>query len=418
MSKLALLGGTPVRRSPPAARWPVHDERERANLLRALETGDWGGFPEPAPIAGEFAARFAAHHDAHAGVCVANGSVSLEVALVALGLEAGDEVIVPALTWVATGVAPIHVNAVPVFVDVEPGTWCIDPDALEAAITPRTRAVIPVHLGCQIADLDRLLAIAGRHGLALIEDCAHAHGARWRGRGVGSYGALGSFSFQSSKLMTAGEGGILVGSDDELLQRCHSVVNCGRRAPGYASFPGSVLGINGRITEFQAAILLAQLERLPEATARREAGAAYLEAGFRKIGGLAPLPRDERITTRGIYQLLVRYEPEAFAGVHRDRVLRALGAEGVHFDGPFYVPLPEHPLLQARSAQWPMLRERYGDGIAGSATDPGLRFPVASRAAHEQAVWIHHPYLVGDRPDLDAILEAVAKVKEHAADLR
>ena len=423
MSKLALFGGTPVRDAehPIAVPWPRFDERERAGLLAVLESRAWGGYPEPSPRAAEFAAAFAAYHDAAYGICCTNGSVTLEVALQALDLEAGDEVIVPTLTWIATGVAPIHLNAVPVFVDVDPDTYCMDPAQVEAAITPRTRGIILVHLGSQIADLDRLLEITRRHDLFLIEDCAHAHGGEWRGRGVGSHGDFGSFSFQVSKLMTSGEGGAVITSDEGLAARAHSVVDCGRQDAqgcGLKGFSPRLLGVNSRITEFQAAILLGQLARLAEDTRRREEAIAHLQAGLAEIGGLTPLPRDERITARSAYQLLLKYDRDAFGGVHRHKVLEALAAEGVECDGPFYVPMHLHPLMHAESRHWPHLRERYGDGIKAPETQAKLSFPVAHHAAAEEAVWLHYPYLMGERADLDALLEAVAKVKAHAHELR
>jgi dTDP-4-amino-4,6-dideoxygalactose transaminase len=190
--KLAVSGGTPVFEKPLNPPWPVFDAREKQYLIEALEARGWGGFPEPMPQAAKFAARFAEAHGAKHGICCANGSVTLEIALMALGIRAGDEVIVPTYTWIATGSAPIHLNAVPVIVDVEPDTYCIDPAAVEAAITPRTVGIIPVHLGCGVADLDRLQEIARKHKLWIIEDCAHAHGAAWRGRPVGAWGELGS----------------------------------------------------------------------------------------------------------------------------------------------------------------------------------------------------------------------------------
>jgi len=416
--RLALLGGAPVWVRPPAARWPEGNAAEREALLRAFEDRVWGGYPEPGPRADEFARRFAAAHDARHGICAANGSLALEVALAALGLEAGDEVIVPVYTWVASAACAVRLNAVPVFVDVDPRSWCIDPDALEAAIGERTRAVIPVHLGASLADLDRILEIASRHGLRVVEDCAHAHGARWRHKGAGSWGDLGSFSFQTSKLMTAGEGGALVTSDDELAARCHSLVNCGRHEGAYAHLDEWLFGTNARITELQAAVLLAQLERLPALTERRARALERLARGLGEVGGLAPLPRDERVTTQSAYEWVLRYDAEAFGGVPRQRFLEALAAEGVEAHGPFYVPLPDHPLMNARSAQWPMLRERYGAGIRSPENRSRLHFPVARRAAYEEAVWLHHAHLLGEPEDLDRIVEAVAKVKRHAEALR
>jgi len=416
--KLALLGGAPVCERAPAALWPEPGEAERRALLEALEEGQWGGYPSPGPRAAAFAARFAAFHDARHGICATNGSVTLEVALTALGLEAGDEVIVPAYTWIATAACAVRTNAVPVFVDSEPRTFCIDPDAVEAAITPRTRALVPVHLGASVADLDRLLEIARRHDLRVVEDCAHMHGARWRERGVGSWGDLGSFSFQTSKLVTAGEGGAILTRDDELAARCHSVVNCGRHEGDYAHLQEWLFGTNARMTEFQAAVLETQLDRLPERTERRAAAIARLTQGLAQVGGLEPLPLDERVTTRAAYEWVLRYDAEGFAGIPRDRFLQALAAEGVHADGPFYVPLPDHPLMNARSAQWPMLRERYGDGIRAAETLRRLDFPVARRAAYEEAVWLHHATLLASPEELDQVVEAVAKVSRHADGLR
>ncbi len=416
MSKLAIHGGDPVCGDPPAARWPEAGEAERRALLAAFEEGDWGGYPEPGPRAAAFAEAFARSHDCAHAICAANGSVTLEAALVALGVEAGDEVIVPAYTWIATAACAIRTNAVPVFVDVEPRSWCIDPDAVQAAVTERTRAIIPVHLGASLADLDRLVEIAERHDLALIEDCAHAHGARWRERGVGSWGAVGSFSFQTSKLMTAGEGGALVTNDAELAARCHSVINCGRHEGGYAHLDEWIFGMNARMTELQAALLCAQLEALPALTARRAAAIERLSAPLAELG-LHALPRDVRVTTQAAYQWVLRYDGDAFAGASRDRFLRALRAEGVDAAGPFYVPLPDHPLMNARSAQWPQLRARYGEGIRAPETLEKLSFPVTSRAAYEEAVWLHHGILLAEPRDLDRVVDAVAKVKRHAAEL-
>lgn len=415
---LALLGGTPVCARPPAAAWPDPSEAEQRAVAEALAEGGWGGYPEPGRRAAAFATRFAAAHDARHGICAANGSLTLEIALAALGIEAGDEVIVPAYTWIATAACAVRCNAVPVFVDAEPRSWCIDPDAVEAAVGERTRAIVAVHLGASMADLDRLGEIAGQSGLALVEDCAHAHGARWRERGAGSWGDLGSFSFQSSKLMTCGEGGALITSDDRLAARCHSLVNCGRQEGDYADLDEWLFGTNARFTELQAALLSVQLDALAERTARRAAAIERLTKGLAAIGGLTPLPRDERVTTQAAYEWVLRYDDAAFAGVPRDRFLAALAAEGVHASGTFYVPLPDHPLMNARSAQWPALRARYGDGIRAPETLRRLRFPVAERAAYAEAVWLHHAYLLAPPEDQDRLLEAVDKVKRHAAALR
>jgi len=413
--ELALFGGTPVR-STPFAPWPYFDDRERTLLMQALESRNWGGYPFPSPLAEDFGERFAKVHGARHAIPCANGSVTMEIALQAAGIRAGDEVIVPALTFMATAACAIRVNAVPVFVDIEPRNYCMDPAAVEAAITPKTRAIIPVHLGASIADMDRLLEIARRHGLVVIEDCAHAHGGQWRGQGVGSMGDFGSFSLQSSKLMTSGEGGVLTVQDEGNMQRCMSLINCGRKEPGYDRFEGQLFGANYRMSELQIAVAMAQLERLEEVTQRR----ARMHARFKEllhgaVQGLRVLDTDPRVTRLHCYQTVMRYDPEAFAGVPRDRVLEALDAEGVHFSGDFYEPLYRIDLMNATSDHWPMLRERYGDGILGH---PEIRCPVAEKAAYEEGVWMHYPHLSGTEKDLEDIVEAVAKVQRLAHRLR
>ena len=416
MAHLAIRGGKAVVNGPRPS-WPVMDDTEKQWLLDALMSREWGGFPEPMPRARMLGERFAGHQDARYGICCSNGSISLDIGLLAAGVKAGDEVIVPTLTWVATGAAPVHINAVPVFVDVDPGNYCMDPAAVEEAITDKTRAIIPVHLGSSIADMDRLMEIAAKRNLIVLEDCAHAHGSKWREKGVGSIGTLGSFSFQSSKILTSGEGGMIITSDDTLAQKCHSLVNCGRKEEGYDSFDGWLFGYNARMTEFQTGVMLAQLDRMVPLIERKHKALDYLLDGLSSVGGLSAIEPDPRETRRGLYQVIFKYDPEEFGGVHRDVFLQALEAEGVEMDGPFYVPMPMNPLFNARTDQWPMLRERYGDGIQSPETLRRFRFPNAAKAAYHEGCWLHYSYLLGEERDLDHIVEAVAKIKKHVDEL-
>ena len=412
MGKLAIRGGTPVRKAPWPP-WPVYDDREITALTEVVRSRNWGGYPEPNYRAAKFARLFAQGHHAKHGICAANGSVTLEIALKVAGLTFGDEVIVPALTWVATAACAAHVGAVPVFVDVVPDTYCLDPHRLEAAIGPRTRAVIPVHLGSAVADLDAILEIAQRRNLVVIEDCAHAHGNSWNGKKVGSHGLLGSFSLQTSKLLTAGEGGILITSDDLLAEKCHSLVNCGRKEPGYDTFPGSLLGHNYRLTEFQAAVLLTQLGRLEEQWVVRQRNMGHFTSRLVEIPGIAPLRCDPRQAPFGAYQYVFRYDQAAWNGIPRDIFCRALLAEGVPCEGPFYVTLTRSPLLPLRTSDFPQLRERYGDGV----TPEHAPCPVSDRAGFEESVWLHHPLFLGTEKDVDDIADAIAKVRENLTEL-
>lgn len=411
MGKLAIAGGAPVR-AESFTEWPQFDDRERRAILDVVESRNWGGYPFPNELAELFSQRFAAYHNAKHALCAANGTVTLEIALKAIGILPGDEVIVPAYTFEATAAPVLRLGAIPVFVDVLPDTYCMDAAAAAEAVTPRTRAIIPVHLAMGMADMDALTEIAGQRGLKIVEDCAHAHGARWREKGAGSIGDAGSFSMQTSKLMTAGEGGAVTTSDDEVFELCQSYVNCGR-ASRTDRFQHRILGFNYRMTEFQAAILLAQLERLPEQTEHRAARAARLTDGLSSIPGVSLLRKDERQTTQAIYQFVFKYDPEAFGGASRDRFVAALEAEGIPSDGLFYEPIYRSALFNIDPRDFPALRSRGTVDLPWSKT----RCPVAERAAYRESVWLPHPLLLGSEHDVDQIVEATAKIQSNIDEL-
>ena len=407
--RLALHGGDRVR-ARPWPPWPEFGEPEREALARVLESRSWGGYPSPNTEASAFCAAFADYVGSRYAVACANGTFSLTLALQAARVSPGAEVITTAYSFVGTASAIVAAGCIPVFVDVLPETYCIDPDAVESSLNSRTEAILPVHLACSMADLDRLTALRERRGLLLVEDCAHAHGAAWRGRRAGSLGDFGSFSMQSTKLLTAGEGGAVTTSDAEYAQRLQSLVNCGRKESGYADFPEQLLGHNLRPTEWQAALLRCQLERLPEQHARRAERIELFEREIEAVPGLRPLARDERVTERTAYQLILRYDPDPFSGVERDRVLQALQAEGVPCSGRFYVPLNEDPLFPA-------------DPHTNAATRAGVDyseqvFPVARRAAYDEAIWLPHELFLGAEEDVRDLVRAFAKVQAGADALR
>lgn len=405
MHKLALRGGSAVR-SKPFTAWPIYDEREARGLQTVLESRNWGGYPCPNDDAREFGRKFAEHHGARYGVAVTNGTVSLELALKAAGIGFGDEVIVPAYTWEGTAAAVLFCGAVPVFVDVDPQTYCLETTLIESAITDRTKAIIPVHLGFRFTDLDALMEIAARRNLFVLEDCAHAHGGRWREKGAGATGHAGSFSFQTSKLMTAGEGGIVITSDIDLADQVIRLANCGR-PPRRESKGEPMLGHNYRMTEFQAAVLLAQLERLDEQTSLREKRTKRLEEGLSKIGGIGLLPRDERITRQASYHYVFKYFPEGFRGVHRNAFVAALNAEGVHCDGRFYEAVYRSSLFEFAAEKYP----------AWAQAKREFDCPVAVRAGYEESVWLPHQIFLGNEQDVDDVLTAIDKIKTNIDEL-
>jgi dTDP-4-amino-4,6-dideoxygalactose transaminase len=413
VTKLAIAGGRPLRRKP-FSTWPVHSNREARSLLQVLRSANWGGYPFPNAHAGAFARRYAKFHGAKYGVALANGTVAIEVALKTIDIKPGDEVIVPAYTWEGTVGPILLLNAVPVFVDVHPDTYCLDARLIEKVLTPKTRAILPVHLAMNFADLDAILDIAGSRKIAVIEDCAHAHGGRWRGKGAGATGDVGCFSFQSSKLMSSGEGGALITSNLEYYERAQSYVNCGR-ASATDEFRHRLIGFNHRITEFQAAVLEAQLERLPMQARTRQANMEYFEKRLRGTPGLAFLKRDKRITRVAAYQFVFKYLAEHFAEVPRAAFLAALELEGIPCDGLFYEPV-------YRSALFPVKPEEYPALSWGRAQPIDLKTlyhcPVSERAAYSEAVWLPHHIFLGSRKDTDDIADAVLKVCENIDELR
>ncbi|MGB2694544.1 MAG: DegT/DnrJ/EryC1/StrS family aminotransferase [Dehalococcoidia bacterium] len=394
---LAIDGGTPVRRTPFAS-WPVHDEREVQALREVIESGNWGGFPSPNERAARFAEAFASYHTARFGVCTASGTTALEVALKAAGVEAGDEVIMPALTFVATAAAALYMGAVPVFVDIDPESWCLDPAEAERAVTERTKAILPVHLGSRMADMDGIMALARGRGLRVIEDCAHMHGGFWRDKGAGSIGDLGCFSFQSTKLMTSGEGGIIIANDDQLAARCGAYVDCGRVRPGgEAASSQGVFGWNYRMTEFQAAVLEVQLERLPEQVRVREANKQLLTERLEQIEGVSTLPQDERMTQPSGYGFYFRYCRDVCGGKSRNRFVGALRHEGIPCYGDFYSPVYKDTLFAWRDTN---VQADYSN----------VHCPIAERVAEQESVWLPHELFLGTTQDVIDIATAVEKV--------
>jgi dTDP-4-amino-4,6-dideoxygalactose transaminase len=408
MAELAVNGGTPVRTAPYPS-WPEWDDRELDAVTGVIRGGNWGGFPEPGTNASRFEEAFAAYQGSHHGVLMANGTVTMEVALKALGIGWGDEVIVPALTFAATAYAPMAAGALPVIVDVEPRTWTIDPDLVESAITDRTRAIVPVHLGHQMADMDRLAEIAERRGLAIVEDCAHAPGQQWRGRGAGCIGEFGSFSHQSSKILTSGEGGTLLTDDDELARRAHSIIDCGRaKDPDEKEF---TFGANYRLGELHAAVLVVAMERFPEQQRQRAEAGKELERLAAGIAGVRIMPADERITRWSFYNYILAIEPDAFAGRTNHTVCRALEAEGIPAEVQ-YPPMSRYELFQPSLSRLPVAVE-FADRLDPQA----MSFPVAEAAGLRESVYLMENVFRDGSRGVQHVAEALAKVQRHAGEL-
>jgi dTDP-4-amino-4,6-dideoxygalactose transaminase len=402
-NQLALLGGEAVRRRP-FSPWPQYSRADIERLVRVVESRHWGGFPLPTPLAAEFGEKFAALHGARYGLCLANGTIAISAALQALGIGFGDEVIVPAYTWDGTATAALAIGAVPIFVDVDPDTYCLDAMQVRAAITPRTKAVLPVHLAMRFADMPALLAIAKEHKLVIIEDCAHAHGGEFQGHGAGAAGDAGTFSFQESKLMTGGEGGLVLTSRLDCYEALQSIVNCGRKSIT-DQFKIRMLGLNYRMTDLQMALLLGQLDTLAELREKRTRHARLLSAALAKIPGVRPLPDQPGITKHTIYNYVFQYRP-AGPAPSRDLFAAALDAEGIPCDGRFYEPVYRSDLFYATPQNCPQLRLERDTPLDYSR----FQCPVSERAAYQESVWLPQFLLIGDESDVRDVAEAVAKV--------
>ncbi len=428
--KPALLGGQPTRTAG-WPDWPVWDDKEEQALLKVLHSGNWWRYSfgqatemkededDSSSMVALFQRAFARTHDSLYGICAANGTLTLEIALRAAGVEPGDEVIVPAYTFIATATAVLMIGAIPIFVDIDPDTYNLDPRRLEEAINEHTKAVIPVHFGGQPCEMDTILALAKKHDLKVIEDAAHAHGSSYKGRMCGSSGDLGSFSFQGSKNMTAGEGGIITTSNKEFAEICDMLVWVGRKKghPWYEHFS---LATNARLSEFQAAILLAQLTRLTDLTQKRMANARFLDSLLSGIDGIRPMIQLPSTTSHANHLYMFRYDAAAFAGLPKQKFVEALQAEGITGASPGY----GHPLYAN-----PMFTEKtfLGSGFPVNAFEHGKQInyadfielcPVSERACRSEAVWLTQNMLLADEAAMQDVGDAIRKVQRCAQELK
>lgn len=358
--------------------WPQADEREADLIRMVLESPQWGGFH---PFVEEFEKSFAAYQRSTFGISAFNGTVTLELALTVSQIGPGDEVIVPAISFVSTATAVSRVGAVPVFVDIDDGSFNLDPARVREAITPNTKAIIAVHFGGTMCDMAALEQICREHDLFFLEDAAHATGAEWTGKRAGSFGVAGSFSFQNGKVLSSGEGGMLVTSDPDFAEKARSIANCGRVA-GQSFYDHYRIGTNFRISAFQAAVLLAQFERLPEQIARRTAHAQLLKDLLSDVPEIV-WQRQPASITQNPYYLLIGKIGHGL----RDAFCLALSAAGVPCT-PFY----PHALYD---------NPAYRDAVCRI-----MPCPVAEDRIRD-AFWLPHRVLLADEETIKEVAEAI-----------
>lgn len=405
--KPALLGGDPVRKEPFPS-WPKIQENDEQAWMTVLKKGRWCRMD--GSYAKEFEAAWAKMLGAKYCLATASGTTALLTSLHALGIGPGDEVLVPPYTFVATVNVVLLVHALPVFVDTDPETFQMDASKIEAAITERTKCIIPVHLGGSSADLDKILSVARKHKLPVLEDACQAHLAEWRHQKVSTLGDLGCFSFQASKNLNSGEGGAILTNNEDLIKVCESFHTNGR-GQSDSGFSYVRNGCNHRMTEFQAALLLSQLSRLEEQSRTRAQNAEYLTRQLREIPGIAPARVYDGCTRNAYHLYMFRYDKTQFAGVPRARFLKALEAEGIPCSGG-YTPLNKEPFLK-NTFESRAFRSIYSaDDIA--RCEARNHCPANDRLC-EEAVWLFQTMLLGSRRDMDQIAEAVRKIQSQAS---
>ncbi|MBS7611846.1 DegT/DnrJ/EryC1/StrS family aminotransferase [Candidatus Bathyarchaeota archaeon] len=410
MAKLALKGGSReaenLRKIVPP--WPIYDGEDERAVVEVVRSRRWCRLYAGSK-AEVFEEMFAEYHQAKYGVAVANGTVALELALKTVGVGIGDEVIVPAVTFIATASAVSEVGAIPIFADIDPETAAISAKSIEENITDKTKAVIGVHYAGYPINFDEVLPLIKKYNLFLIEDCAHAHGSEWRGRKVGAIGHMGGFSLQESKSLTAGEGGIVLTNSDELAEKARLIHNIGRvlGKPGYMHY---ILSSNYRLSEIQAGLLISQMRRLKEQVELKHETGEYLASKLRKIGGVEPLKKDERITKRGYYYFVIRYRSEELQNVSREKFVAALNAEGVPAGVGYGMPLYRQPAFKRENLKG-VFPEDWG-----IPKYENLSLPGAEEYCRRE-VTLPHQILLGGKESADLIVAAIEKIKENVDEL-
>jgi dTDP-4-amino-4,6-dideoxygalactose transaminase len=382
--------------------WPIYDETDVDAVARIVRSGNWGN-PNCDGMVESFEKEFASYCGTKYALTCVNGSVALRIALISCGVKPGDEVIVPPYTFIATASIVLEANCVPVFVDIDPDTYNLNPVEIEKAITSKTKAIIPVHFAGQACDMDAIMVIAKKHHLRVIEDACHGHGAEYKGKKLGSIGDAGCFSFQSSKNLTSGEGGMIITNDEKLYDLMNSLRNVGR-VKGGQWYEHHKLGCNYRITQMQVALLSIQLKRLQEQTLLRHENGTYLNSLLEKIDGIRPLARGIGETLHSYHIYIFKYDQSKFNNLPKVEFTKMLSAEGVPCFMGYPQPLYKQPLFQEKN-------------FMCYAIPPDVDYtkvccPETEKACYKEAVWIFQNALLGTKEDMNKIAGAIIKIRK------
>lgn len=405
-SKLAIHGGPAVAASKDWVTWPLATQKAEENLCQSLHNKNWsvGAFNPSKPTFEErFCNEFAKFIKTDHVLTVDHGSNAILLALQALDIGFGDEVLIPGLTWVSCATAVLRVNAIPILIDIDPRTQCISPKQIEKNISPRTKAILVVHLNSCMADMEKILTISKQHGIHVIEDCAQAHGAHWKGLPAGSLGVISTFSTERSKLLTSGEGGIIATNDKALYEKMYILKNDGRKKGQYfLEEDGTFTGANFALSEFQSALLCEGLERLPRENVERAKTADYLTENLKNIPGIHPIEAYQENTFRAYFHYNIRFDPDYFGGLSAQELAGILSSELGFWVRTTHTPLNECKLfkpatdLKFRHLSLPKYNE--------------VHLPVAKKQ-FDTTVLIHHPALLSGKEAADKIYEAFEKIQ-------
>jgi perosamine synthetase len=405
--RLAILGGDPIRKNKPWPDWPHIDDQMVEAMVKTTKSGIWCRIQSATGTVATFEKEYAKLLGARFCVATGSGTQALHTCVEALGIGAGDEVITSPYTDPGTIASILSARALPVLADLDPASFQLDPEDVEKRITEHTRAIMPVHMMGQPCHLERIMAMAKQHNLAVIEDAAQAHLAEYQGKKLGTIASLGCFSFQTSKTIACGEGGAIVGDDEDLMDKCYTVHNHGTSRRGRTE----VIGPKYRMNEFEAAILLAQLGGVQERFRRRNQNAGHLTARLKGFPGVVPQKLYVGTASGSFYIYAMSYKKEHFNNVDRGRFLKAMAAEGVSLSPYIERGLHKEPwvenIVKTKAYQKTFSARRL------QQFREEMVCPKCDQVCQEMAmVWASGPFL-GTQADMDDIADAILKVYEN-----
>lgn len=405
--ELAALGGEPVRKGLSWPDWPFVDANVVKSVVDTTSSGVWSRIQSSTGTVATFEKEYPKLMGMEHAVATGSGTQALSTCVEALGIGPGDEVITSPYTDMGTIASILMSRALPVMADLDRESFQMDPDDIEKKVNERTRAIMPVHIMGYPCDMDRIMDIARKNDLKVIEDACQAHLAEWKGQKLGTIGDLGCFSFQASKQVACGEGGMIVGHDRELVDRCYAVHNRGADKKG----SNSVIGTKYRMNEFEGAVLMGQLPGIVDRYEKREKNARYLTAGIKDIPGIIPQKLYDGTGSGAHYKYAMRYDRRAFNDVDRSQFLKAVRAEGVGLSGYIATGLHSEPWtghildLEVYKKMYPSSRlQRYREE---------LECPNCERVVKDMLVMNGPGPLLGSKEDMDSVIDALAKVYEN-----